>query len=218
MIKGRITILFSFFLISLSLASIRSAAQVIPGVDVSAIAAPELGPNDTIRVPAKAIDGQWAPAANLEWVWVSAPYPKELLKKKQEWTRLRNAVYVTYPYARKAAYIINDINRKITPMTDNGDKKKYIKSREKELKKEFADPLKDLSVYQGKVLMKLINRQTGNNCYDIIKEYKGGFNARVFQTVAFVFGSSLKQSYNPTGADGEIEKIVMEVERMYGKR
>jgi len=125
---------------------------------------------------------------------------------------------VTYPYARKAAYIINDINRKITPMTDNGDKKKYIKSREKELKKEFADPLKDLSVYQGKVLMKLINRQTGNNCYDIIKEYKGGFNARVFQTVAFVFGSSLKQSYNPTGADGEIEKIVMEVERMYGKR
>ena len=55
----------------------------------------------------------------------------------------------------------------------------------KELKAEFADPLTNLSVYQGKILMKLINRQTGNNCYEIIKEYKGGVNARFYQTVAF---------------------------------
>ena len=79
-------------------------------------------------------------------------------------------------------------------MSNKRDRKKYIKTREKELKKEFAEPLKELSVYQGRVLMKLINRQTGNNCYEIIKEYKGGFNARVYQTVAFVFGSSLKAS------------------------
>jgi hypothetical protein len=93
-----------------------------------------------------------------------------------------------------------------------------MRSREQELKKEFGDPLKNLSVYQGKVLMKLINRQTGNNCYDIIKEYKGGFNARIFQTVAFVFGSNLKQDYDASGDDRAIEGIVNEIERMYGKR
>ena len=63
--------------------------------------------------------------------------------------------------------------------------------------------------------MKLINRQTGNNCYDIIKEYKGGFTARFWQTVAFFFGTSLKQPYDANGDDQQIEIIVKEVERMY---
>ena len=107
---------------------------------------------------------------------------------------------------------------KLAAYQNKGDRKKYIKITRKELKKEFAEPLKELSVYQGKVLMKLINRQTGNNCYEIIKEYKGGFNARIFQTVAFVFGSNLKQPYDGQNDDREIENIVMEVERMYGRR
>jgi len=127
-------------------------------------------------------------------------------------------VYVTYPYARKAAFIINDINYKLAAIPDKSDRKKYIKTREKEIKKEFGDPITNLSVYQGKVLMKLINRQTGNNCYEILKEYKGGFNARVFQTVAFVFGSNLKQAYDPQNEDQQIENIVREVERMYRRR
>lgn len=196
----------------------KTFAQVPqPGNDPS-IPMPELGPNDTIPVPALVYDGQLIPGGYMEWIWVRTPYPKHLLKKRQEYNRLRNAVYVTYPYARKAGYIINDINSKLTGIKDKGDRRKYIKSREKELRKEFADPMKELSVYQGRVLMKLINRQTGNNCYEIIKEYKGGFNARFFQTVAFFYGGNLKQDYNPNADDREIEKIVMEVERMYGRR
>ena len=179
---------------------------------------PELGPNDTIPVPALIRSGEMIPGGSLEWVYVSAKYPKHLLKRRQEWTRLRNAVYVTYPYARKAAYIINDINNKLAAMPKKADRKKYIKSREQDLKKEFGDPIKNLSVYQGKVLMKLINRQTGNNCYEILKEYKGGFNARMFQTVAFVFGSNLKQSYDGHENDREIERFVTEYESMYGWR
>ncbi|MGB8193177.1 MAG: DUF4294 domain-containing protein, partial [Chitinophagaceae bacterium] len=125
------------------------------------------------------------------------------------------AVYVTYPYAKKAGAIMNDINRELVNVSSGTKRKSIIKSREKDLKKEFTDPIQDLSVYQGRVLMKLINRQTGNNCYEIIKEYKGGFTARFWQTVAFVFGSSLKQPYNAEGDDREIELIVLEVERMY---
>ena len=63
--------------------------------------------------------------------------------------------------------------------------------------------------------MKLINRETGNNCYDILKEYKGGFNARLYQTIAFFFGSNLKQSYDGSGPDKEIEDIVKDVEKLY---
>jgi hypothetical protein len=175
---------------------------------------PQLGPNDTIPVPAQIIEKEYVPAQTLEWYWVQAPYPKHLLKKRQEWTRLRNAVYVTYPYARRAGAIMNDINAHIVNLPED-QKKTYIKSREKELKKQFAEPLSELSIYQGKVLMKLINRQTGNNCYNIIKEYKGGFTARTWQTVAFFFGSNLKQPYNANGDEHEMEEIVLEVERMH---
>ncbi|MCH5720625.1 DUF4294 domain-containing protein [Niabella hibiscisoli] len=98
---------------------------------------------------------------------------------------MRNAVYVCYPYARIAGNTINQINRDAEALGKKKDKKALIKAKEKELKKQFADPLTNLSVYQGKVLMKLINRQTGNNCYEILKEYKGGLNARIYQTVAF---------------------------------
>ncbi len=190
-------------------------SQEVPATSETRI--PELGPNDTIPVPAKIVEGEIVPGENMEWVWVQATYPKHLLKKRKEWTRLRNAVYVTYPYAVKAGYVINDINHQLEGVENKQERKKYIRSREKDLKKEFTTPIKDLSVYQGKVLMKLINRQTGNNCYEIIKEYKGGANARFYQTVAFMFGSNLKQPYDPNNEDKEIENIVMEVERLYGR-
>ena len=173
------------------------------------------GQRDTLLVGAIVYQGDTIPAKTLEWVWIDGKLSKAQSKKRAEWTRLRNAVYVTYPYAKRAGAIMNDINAKLLTIGSESKKKKYIQSREKELKKEFADPLSDLSVYQGKVLMKLINRQTGNNCYAIIKEYKGGFTARFWQTIAFVFGSNLKQPYDPLSDDKEIEGIVMEMEKMY---
>jgi hypothetical protein len=108
------------------------------------------------------------------------------------------------------------MNARLASVNKDSERKDYIKSREKELKKEFTDPLSNLSIYQGKVLMKLINRQTGNNCYDIIKEYKGGFTARFYQTVAFFFSSNLKQPYEAGGDDREMEMILKEVCSTYG--
>ena len=179
---------------------------------------PRFGSNDTLVVPFIVYNGDTIPSRELELCWVTAPMPPAMKKRMQEWTRLRNAVYVTYPYARKAGAIMNDMNAKMVNMKEKDQRKAYLKSREKELKKEFTEPLTNLSIYQGKILMKLINRQTGNNCYDIIKEYKGGITARVYQTVAFFFNSNLKQPYDAKGDDKQIEQIVQEVERMYGSR
>jgi hypothetical protein len=181
----------------------------------SNIIRPVYGPYDTIIVPARIYGNELLPASSGEYVWVHAPMPPAMRRRYEEWTRLRNAVYVTYPYARRAGMIMNEINAKLALLNSEGQRKAYINSREKELKKEFTEPLEQLSIYQGKILMKLINRQTGNNCYNIIKEYKGGFTARFWQTVAFFFNSSLKQPYDPKGDDQAIETIVEEVERMY---
>jgi hypothetical protein len=172
--------------------------------------------NDTIIVAFVVYNGDTMEAKNLDAVAVYSRLTRAQMNANTRWTRLRNAVYVTYPYAKRAGSVLNDINQQLTGVTDKEKRKECIKSREKELKKEFTDPLTNLSVYQGKVLMKLINRETGNNCYEIIKEYKGGLTARVYQTVAFFFSSNLKQSYDASGDDAEIEKIVLEVQRMYG--
>ena len=171
------------------------------------------GVNDTIMVPAIYYNGEWMPYGEMDMVYVSKLPPDELAKVLAAYNRLRNAVYVTLPYAKSAATIINDVNNQLVGVNSKRDRKVYIKSREKELKDKFTEPLSNLSVYQGKVLMKLIYRETGNNCYEIIKDYRGGFNARLYQTVAFFFGSSLKQEFdiqaNPT--DRQIDAIVQEI-------
>lgn len=149
-------------------------------------------------------------------VYIKAILTEEQKKAIAKYNRLRNAVYVTYPYARKAGMLMNEMNDDLSKINEKKDKKKYIHSREKELRKEFTTPLTNLSVYQGKVLMKLINRETGNNCYEIIKEYRGGLTAGLYETIAFFFSTSLKQPYNPRQDDVLIERFVNEVQRLYG--
>lgn len=176
----------------------------------------QTGMLDTLRTYAVVYNGDTIEAKTLYNFAVYTRIANANMETRAKMTRLRNAIIVTFPYAMRSGLILNDINAKLEGVTDNSARKDYIKTREKELKKEFTDPLSNLSIYQGKVLMKLINRQTGNNCYDIIKEYKGGFTARFYQTVAFFFSTNLKQDYEPGGDDHEIEMILKEVCRTYG--
>jgi hypothetical protein len=174
--------------------------------------------NDTLKVYAFVVDGDTIPGGRLLDVEVHTKMNEKWRQYWAEWTRLRNAVYVTYPYAKAAGKVFNEVNSLLVNVTDKQERKRIIKSREKELKKEFTSKITNLSVYQGKVLMKLIYRETGNNCYHLIQEYKGGFTAGFYQTVAIIFGSSLKQNYDPVEKDQAIEIIVKDVERMYGHR
>ena len=178
-----------------------------------------IGENDTVIVQACIEpNGDTIPCSWLDDAYVNGKLTGANRKRYAEWTRLRNAVYVTYPYAIAASKVMNDINAQLVNVTDKKKRKEIIMSREKELKTQFADKLTQLSVYQGKVLMKLIYRQTGNNCYEIIEDYKGKFNAGFWQTVALVFGSNLRQNYDPNGDDHDMEIIVQDVEKMYGYR
>jgi hypothetical protein len=174
------------------------------------------GPNDTVFVDVIWYQNELMSYKELPMAWVSNMSPEKLAKYMEEWNRLRNAVYVTYPYARIAGVTINDINAHMVNMKSKKERKSYIKSREKDLKTTFGDPISNLSVYQGKILMKLINRQTGNNCYEIIKEYRGGITARFYQTVAFFFGSSMKQDWDlKDKTDRQIENFVNEIDGVW---
>ena len=171
------------------------------------------GERDTMIVSVIDYAGERIPYRELSNIYISNLSPDKLAKVIEKYNRLRNAVYVTYPYARTAGATLNDVAAHLKNITSKADRKAYIKTREKELKKQFTEPLSNLSVYQGRVLMKLINRQTGNDCYEIIKEYRGGISARMYQTVAFFFSSSLKQDYDLNDAtDRQIESFVKEID------
>ncbi|HAL94886.1 MAG TPA: DUF4294 domain-containing protein [Chitinophagaceae bacterium] len=172
------------------------------------------GPNDTILVPAIWYRNEIMSYREEDMAWISNLSPDKLKKHIEEWNRLRNAVYVTYPYARVAGATINEINTKLEGVDSKTMRKSIIRNRERELRDQFTEPLTNLSVYQGKILMKLINRQTGNNCYEIVKEFKGSFNARLYQTVAFFFGGNLKQDWDlaQNRTDRDIESIIREID------
>jgi hypothetical protein len=204
-VKQRIKILSLFSVISLSAVFSFSAKA-------------QTNDMNTLKVYAFVVDGDTIPGGMMLDALVKTKMQAKWKKYWAEWTRLRNAIYVTYPYAKTASRIMNEINEQLVGVTDKKLRKEIIKRREKDLKRDFTDKLTNLSVYQGKVLMKLINRETGNNCYEIIEEYKGGFAAGFWQAIAVVFGSNLKQAYEPVKKDSDMEQIVREVERMYGYR
>lgn len=127
--------------------------------------------------------------------------------------RLRYNVTKVYPYAITAAYIIDKVDDEISVKNSKRDRRKYIKTTHKDLNDKFKEELKSLTITQGQILVKLINRETGRDAYSIIKELKGGLNARVSQTMAGLFKNNLKAKYDPYGADMEIEMIVQEIEK-----
>ncbi|QHS59449.1 DUF4294 domain-containing protein [Chitinophaga agri] len=172
---------------------------------------------DNIAVSAIVVGSDTIPYITLQIFEVVEKLPRKFRKQREAWTRLRNAVYVTYPYAKSASRILKDVNAHLATLHDKKEKKKYLAEIEKKMKAEFGNKLENLSVYQGKVLMKLISRETGENCYEIIKELKGGFSARMWQTVAFFFGGNLKSEYD-LQEDKDIEVIVQEIEMYRGSR
>ena len=178
---------------------------------------PEYGANDTVLVPAMMVEGEWMGGRYLSDIFVWGGNPKDLAKYIEKWSRLSRAVYVTYPYARSAGVVMSDVLKHLEKIEKRSERRKYIRSREQELRKAFGNQIMDLSVYQGKILMKLINRQTGDDCYEIIKEMKGGVTARFYQTIMFFVGSNLKQKWNPVydQTDLIIESYVKEIEGVY---
>jgi hypothetical protein len=111
------------------------------------------------------------------------------------------------------AKILQEISAYEATISDPAQIKSFRKQKEKELKKRYGPELEDLSINQGRILIKLIDRQTGASCYNLIKELRGGFNAALWQTIAVCFSSSLKKEYDPQNQDADIEKVVLEIEQ-----
>jgi len=164
------------------------------------------------RLPAIIIGEDTFPVINLPVVTVMDFADPEMLKNIQAYYRLRFNVIKVYPYAKLAAVKLNEMNEHALTLTSNKERRKYIKDTEYQMKRDFEEQIKNLSISQGDVLIKLINRETGNTSYELIKELRGSFSAFFDQGVAKLFGHDLKDTYEPEGKDKTIENIVRQIE------
>lgn len=118
-------------------------------------------------------------------------------KERSDFNKLKRNVSVVYPYAMIAGELYREMNDTLDQFDKKRQTRKYKKAKEKALKEEFTDQLKDLTVTQGKILVMLINRETGNNCYELIKDLKSPFAAWTWQIVAKHWDYDLKEPYIP---------------------
>ncbi len=125
--------------------------------------------------------------------------------------RLEYNVRKVYPYARIAASKINEIESRLSQATKESERKKIIKEEYSQLMKTFKAPLMKLSITQGRILIRLIYRETSHTSFTHIREYRGAVNAYFWQSIALLFGNNLKAAYDPHGEDAEIEKIVLKI-------
>ncbi len=152
------------------------------------------------------------PVVNLPDVVIVDNGDPEYMKNLQAYYRLRYNVIKVYPYARLAAIKVHEMNLRMATMSSDRERRRYRKSVEEQVRKDFEEQIKHLSINQGKVLIKLIDRETGSTSYDLIKSLKGSFNAFFAQSLARLFGHDLKSEYNPDGDDKTIETIVRQIE------
>jgi len=131
---------------------------------------------------------------------------------KRKYRRLIYNVKKAYPYASMAGLRLKALDEHLSTLKTEKEQKAYIEKEEKEIMDKFENDVKHLTITQGIILVKLIDRETGQTSYEVIKDLKGGFTAFFWQGLARLFGNNLKMQYDPLGEDKIMEDIVLGIE------
>jgi hypothetical protein len=144
-------------------------------------------------------------------------FPSRVFKNRseeQQYWRLVMRVKKVWPYAREAGALVRKYEMEVPADARGRDRRIYVRRAEDELMNKYGPILKKMSINDGRILIKLIDRETHKASYDLIQELKGGVPAVFWQGVARVFGNNLKAKYNPMGdlEDSQIEQIIQYIE------
>jgi hypothetical protein len=127
----------------------------------------------------------------------------------KNYQRMVRAVKKVYPLALEAAKRMENLDEELAAMDSRKDRKEYTKAIEDALKEEISPMLWKMTRYEGKILLKLIDRETKHTAFAIIKDFRSGFTAGFYQMLAKMFGNNLKLEYDPKGEDEVLEQIVL---------
>lgn len=157
-------------------------------------------------------DGETLPEVEIKEVTV---YAHPQFPKKSDFRKYERLVYNlkrVYPYALIVRNRLLKVNEDMKNLNSDKERKDYIKKVEKDVFANYEGDMRDMTITQGRLLIKLIDRETQNTSYTLIKDYRGKFAAAFWQGVARIFGTNLKEEYDPYGDDALIESIIIEID------
>lgn len=163
------------------------------------------------------VDGDTILVSTIDEVYI---LPMRKFSSKRELRRYRKLVKnvkIVYPYAKMAKKKYDEVELKLAGIKTEREVKLYMKQVEEEIKEEFEGELKKLTISQGRVLIKLIDREIGETSYDLLRDLKGKFSAFFWQTLARLFGHNLKSTFDAEGEDKLLNEIVLLIEKDYIK-
>lgn len=200
------------FTILLALTLFSSSYGQKPGVVV-----PDSAASDTVVkllhvLKSATFDGQTYPLVELDEITVIGEAPREVRFNYRRHARLVYNVRRVYPYALIVRDEFGRINRTLEMLPDERARDNFLRQYEKDLFKTYESDIKKLTFTQGKILIKLVDRETQATSYELIRDYRGKFAATFWQSIARIFGSDLRASYEPAGDDYLIELIVRDIE------
>lgn len=164
------------------------------------------------RVPMCIYQGDTIPWVQLRPVYIFRPIKFKNDKKQMEYNRLVRNVKKVYPISKEINRAIIETYEYLQTLPTEKARQKHIKRVEKGLKEQYTAQMKKLSFAQGKLLIKLVDRQSNQTSFELVKAFMGPFKAGFYQTFASLFGASLKKEYDPLGEDKLTEQIVLMVE------
>lgn len=157
-------------------------------------------------------NGVTLPEVEIKEVTVYGHPTRERRSAFRKYERLIYNIKKVYPYALIVRSRLDDVNRDLEKLSEDKERRKYIKEFEKDVFGEYEDDMRKMTITQGRLLIKLINRETQNTSYNLIQQYRGGLSAAFWQGIARLFGTNLKEEYDPFGDDALIEVILYEIE------
>ncbi len=160
------------------------------------------------------INGDTVPMVYLKPISVVGKRTWKSRRDMMRYTRLQRDVRKVYPYAKRAGVILQELDYELALMEKGKDRRKHAEALEEKLKAQFEGDIRDMTVRQGKILIKLIDRETERTCYNVVKELRGDFSAFFWQGIARLFGSSLKYEYD-VQEERDIENIIRNIESGY---
>ena len=163
-------------------------------------------------VPVCIYEGDTRPCVQLPTVYIFKPLKFKNDKERMEYYRLVRNVKKVYPIAREINRTILETYEYLQTLPNEKARQKHIKRVEKGLKDQYTPRMKKLSFAQGKLLIKLVDRQSNQTSFELVKAFMGPFKAGFYQTFAALFGASLKKEYDPNGEDKLTERVVILVE------
>ena len=158
------------------------------------------------------IDGDTILVSSIEEVYIRPMRKFNSNREMRKYRRLVRNVKKVYPYAKLAKRKYNEVSINLETIETERDRKDYMKQVEVEIKEEFEGDLKKLTISQGRILIKLIDREIGETSYVVLKELKGNFSAFFWQTLARLFGNNLKSNFDAEGEDKLLNEIVLLIE------